>query len=111
VKGGDIFAAFVQWGAAMNARKDPIDDDDLTRTIWNRIVESAERYNEPGVFTSLHSYEWTSMPGGNNLHRVVIFRDDAGKVEDLVPFSNYDSSDPEDLWEKRVFCQALVRTQ
>jgi hypothetical protein len=98
VKGGDHMAAFVQWGEAMAALTDPIDDDDLTRTIWNRIVESAEQANEPGVFTAIHGFEWTSLPDGNNLHRVVMFRDDAGKVEDLIPFSNYDSSDPEDLW-------------
>jgi hypothetical protein len=98
VKGGDHMAAFVQWGEAMAALTDPIDDDDLTRTIWNRIVESAEQANEPGVFTAIHGFEWTSLPDANNLHRVVIFRDDAGKVEDFVPFSNYDSSDPEDLW-------------
>ena len=53
-------AAFVQWGEAMAALTDPIDDDDLTRTIWNRIVESAEQANEPGVFTAIHGFEWTS---------------------------------------------------
>jgi hypothetical protein len=99
VKAGDVFAAYVKWGTAMTELKDPIDDDDLTRTIWNRIVDSAERFNEPGVFTSLHGFEWSAIPDGNNLHRVVMFRDDASHVEDLVPFSNYDSSDPEDLWD------------
>jgi hypothetical protein len=99
VKGGDPIAAYVAWGAALNALTDPIDDKDLTRTIWNRIVDSAERFNEPGVFTALHGFEWTSTPEANNLHRVVMFRDDADKVEDLVPLSNYDSSDPEDLWK------------
>lgn len=99
VKAGDPLAAYVKWGAALMAVTDPIDDDDLTRTIWNRIVDSAERYNQPGVFTALHGFEWTSVYEGNNLHRVVIFRDDADKVEDLVPFSNYDSADPEDLWD------------
>ena len=99
VKEGDIFGAYVQWGTSMMALEDPIDDDDLTRTIWNRLADFAERYNEPGVFTTLHGFEWTSSPDGNNLHRVVMFRDDANKVEDLVPFSNYDSSDPEDLWD------------
>ena len=83
----------------MSELKDPIADDDLTRTIWDRIVGSAERYNEPGVFTALHGFEWTSTPDGNNLHRVVIFRDDADKVKTRIPFSNYDSSDPEDLWD------------
>jgi hypothetical protein len=99
VKGGDPIAAYVEWGAALNALTDPIDDRDLTRTIWNRIVESAERFNEPGVFTALHGFEWSSAPDANNLHRVVMFRDDAEKVEDLVPLSAYDSADPEDLWE------------
>ncbi len=99
VSGGDLFAGYVKWGEAMAALKDPIANDDLTRTIWNRIVDSAERFNEPGVFTSLHGFEWSSSPDANNMHRVVMFRDDADRVEDLVPFSNYDSSDPEDLWE------------
>ena len=82
----------------MAAGQDPLSDDELTRTVWNRIVDSAEQFNEPGVFTALHGFEWTSSPEANNLHRVVIFRDNADKVRDLVPFSNYDSSDPEDLW-------------
>ncbi|MBD1548730.1 DUF3604 domain-containing protein [Roseibium aggregatum] len=98
VKGGDPIAAYVEWGAALNAAVDRINDDNLQRTMWNRIVESAERFNEPGVFTALHGFEWSSGPDANNLHRVVMFRDDADKVEDLVPFSTYDSSDPEDLW-------------
>ncbi len=99
VKAGDPIAAYVEWGAALNAATDRIKDDDLQRTMWNRIVDSAERYNEPGVFTALHGFEWSSGPDANNLHRVVMFRDDADKVEDLVPISTYDSSDPEDLWD------------
>ena len=98
VKSGDLWGAYAFWGAEMAKGVDPLDDDDLVRTIWNRIVDSAERFNEPGVFTALHGFEWTSSYEANNLHRVVIFRDEADKVRDLVPFSNYDSSDPEDLW-------------
>lgn len=99
VKAGDPFGAYVMWGTEMGAGNDPLDNDDLTRSIWNRIVDSAERCNEPGVFTALHGFEWTSSPDLKNLHRIVMFRDDAERVEDLVPFSNYDSSDPEDLWD------------
>jgi hypothetical protein len=99
VKAGKPFAAYGEWGLKMAAGEDPLDDDDLTRTIWNRIVDSAESFNQPGVFTALHGFEWTSSPGASNLHRVVIFRNDASKVRDLIPFSNYDSSDPEDLWQ------------
>ena len=98
VKAGDYNGAFAEWGTKMSTGQDPLADDDLTRSIWNRIVDAAEQFNEPGVFTALHGFEWTSSYGGNNLHRVVIFRDNADKVRNLVPFSNYDSSDPEDLW-------------
>ena len=99
VKAGDLFGAYAFWGMEMAKGVDPMDDDDLVRTIWNRIVDSAESFNEPGVFTALHGFEWTSSYEANNLHRVVIFRDGADKVRNLVPFSNYDSSDPEDLWQ------------
>jgi hypothetical protein len=98
VKAGDGFGAYAAWGTQMAKNEDPLDDDDLTRSIWNRIVESAERFNQPGVFTTLHGFEWTSSKDANNLHRVVVFRDNADRVRDLVPFSNYDSSDPEKLW-------------
>ena len=98
VKAGKPFDAYAAWGGEMAKGKDPLNDDDLTRTIWNRVVDSAERYNQAGVFTTLHGFEWTSSPDADNLHRVVVFRDGADKVGDLIPFSNYDSADPEDLW-------------
>jgi hypothetical protein len=59
----------------------------------------AERYNNPGTFTSLIGYEWTSQPGGGNLHRVVIFRDDKSLTDKILPFSAFDSEDAEDLWD------------
>jgi hypothetical protein len=99
VRSGDAIGAYVKWGAEMQTGQDPIADDALTRTIWNRIVDSAERFNEPGVFSAIHGFEWSSSYQANNLHRIVMFRDDADRVADLVPFSNYDSSDPEDLWD------------
>ena len=60
---------------------------------------NAERYNEPGRFTALIGYEWTSNNGGNNLHRVVIFRDGKDKADQIVPFSAFDSDDPAMLWK------------
>jgi hypothetical protein len=62
------------------------------------VIENAERYNQPGVFTTFIGYEWTSGPGSNNLHRNVIFRDGADRTRQVVPFSALDSDDPEDLW-------------
>jgi len=98
VKAGKAMAAYGMWGKEMSVQKDPLKDDALTRTVWNRIVDYAEQFNEPGVFTALHGFEWTSSYLSNNLHRIVIFRDGERDVKDLVPFSNYDSSDPEKLW-------------
>ena len=58
---------------------------------------AAEKYNEPGKFTAFIGFEWTSTPDGNNLHRNVIFRDGKAKADQIIPFSQYDSEDPEDL--------------
>jgi hypothetical protein len=51
------------------------------------------------VFTAFIGYEWTSGPNGNNLHRNVIFRDGKELADQVVPFSTYDSDDPEALWK------------
>ncbi len=76
-----------------------IKSDKLTRTVWDRIIDVASQYNEPGKFTAFNGYEWTSAPGpGNNLHRVVIFRDGPERVKQILPFSAFDSDDPEGLW-------------
>ncbi|MBL4556852.1 MAG: DUF3604 domain-containing protein [Rhodobacteraceae bacterium] len=62
--------------------------------MWQRITEAAERHNAPGAFTAFIGYEWTSGPGGNNLHRNVIFRDGKDLADRVVPFSAYDSENP-----------------
>jgi len=100
VKSGDPWGAYVAWGEGMMAGDDPlVGEERLTRSMWERITSFAEQFNQPGIFTALHGFEWTSVPGGNNLHRVVIFRDDKDRVDRVLPFSNYDSADPEDLWD------------
>mgnify|MGYP001816765192 FL=1 len=99
VQSGDYGAAYTLWGSAMSAGKDPLAGQDaLTRSMWERITEAAEKYNQPGVFTAFIGFEWTSSPGGNNLHRNVVFRDGKDDADRVLPFSNYDSTDPEDLW-------------
>ena len=71
----------------------------LARSVWQDYTGIAERYNEPGRFTALIGYEWTSNNSGNNLHRVVVFRDGKEKAEQIVPFSAFDSEDPAMLWK------------
>jgi len=73
-------------------------DESVTRSAWDSVVAIADDYNEPGRFTAFIGFEWTSMPAGNNLHRVVIFRDGARLAGQVLPFSSFDSEDPEDLW-------------
>ncbi len=71
----------------------------FARSVWQSYTGIAERYNEPGRFTALIGYEWTSNDGGNNLHRVVVFRDGKDKADQIVPFSAFDSADPAMLWK------------
>jgi hypothetical protein len=74
-------------------------DPELMKPVWKECIEMAEKYNDPGKFTALIGYEWTSLVKGNNLHRVVIYRDNGDKAGAVLPFTNGDSSDPEKLWE------------
>ena len=71
----------------------------LIRSVWEQYIKIAERFNEPGKFTAFIGYEWTSHPGGDNLHRVIIFRDGADKAIQTLPYSALDSENPEDLWK------------
>ena len=75
-----------------------LNDPEIIGPAWTEVVGAAERHNAPGRFTALIGYEWTSWPGGSNLHRVVVFRDGADRLAERLPFSSYMSDDPEDLW-------------
>ena len=92
--------AYENWMARNAAQDDPLAEmTELKESMWQKLTDAAERYNEPGLFTAFIGFEWTSMPNGNNLHRNVIFRDGKDKADQVVPFSQYDSFDPEDLWD------------
>ena len=67
------------------------------RNAWQAYTALADRYNDPGTFTTIIGFEWTAI-GGYNLHRNVLFRGDAGVADQTLPFSQYDSKNPEDLW-------------
>ena len=100
VHAGKYWEAYGLWGQGMSTRQDPLKgQDELTRSMWHRLTAAAERFNEPGRFTAFIGYEWTASPGGNNLHRNVVFRDGKEKADQMIPMSNYDSTDPEDLWK------------
>jgi hypothetical protein len=72
------------------------------KTVWQRTIDAAEQYNDPGHFSAFIGYEWTSLITGNNMHRVVIYRDDADKASQMVPYTTYPpygSPNPRDLWK------------
>jgi hypothetical protein len=71
---------------------------EFTKSVWDNIIEAAENNNEPGVFTAFIGYEWSSFPNGNNLHRVVVFKDGKDMASQTTPFSAFDSQNPADLW-------------
>jgi hypothetical protein len=67
----------------------------MVQENWAKYVAVANKYNDPGKFTALIAFEWTSIPNGRNMHRNVFFRNDTGPK---APYSAFDSYFPEDLW-------------
>jgi hypothetical protein len=78
--------------------KDPKVVGSIMKSVWEKYTATAEKYNEPGKFTAMIGYEWTSVPKGNNLHRNILFRDGKARADQIFPFSSWNSEDPEKLW-------------
>ena len=95
--GDRIFTTAMEIVHSLQKKNPPIESEKLVRNAWHAYTELADRYNEPGRFTALIGYEWTAI-GGFNLHRNVIFRGDSSVAKRTVPFSQFDSQNPEDLW-------------
>jgi Protein of unknown function (DUF3604) len=92
------FAAFTDLVRSLDTGVDPaLNDPVIARSTWRLIADTADRYNDPGRFTTFVGFEWTSNPGQRNLHRIVLFGDT--EVLPDLPFSQLDSENPEDLWK------------
>lgn len=92
----EVFGEIVNDGAT-GSRRDI--SKEFEASIWQTVGIAADQHNDPGRFTAFVGYEWSSLPdGGDNIHRVVIFADGADKTNQIVPFTLFDSQDPEDLW-------------
>ncbi len=70
--------------------------EETTKSGWKIAIDAAQRYNDPGNFTAFIAFEWSGAPGGGNLHRNVIYRDD--KVPD-IPISYIDVNREDGLWD------------
>lgn len=78
---------------------DPERQKKNTRSIWTAHTQTVERYNEPGKFTAFMGFEYTLMPGGDNLHRVVMFRDGKEAADKVLPFSSLTGTSVAMLWD------------
>jgi len=97
IRAGNGTEAFKTIAGAIAAGKNlpGFGDPKLAASVWQKVVANAEKYNEPGKFTTFVAYEWTALPGNANMHRNLIFRDTTVPER---PFTAFDSSRPEDLW-------------
>ena len=91
------FAEIIDLGTVQGV--DPVADLDLDGDLWQDLVEVIDQYNDPGVFSTLAGFEWTFTPQGDNLHRIVLFRDGAERTGQTRPLSFFDAPDPEMLWD------------
>ncbi len=82
-----------------NSLMNPFGDvSKMAKTAWTDIVNIADRHNEPGKFTTLIGWEWSSIPVGANLHRVVMSPNGGDAAKSYIPFGSDQSQYPEDLW-------------
>jgi hypothetical protein len=101
LKSGDkdrTFATAMEIVPSLSGDVPPIKSDKAVKSTWQAYTALADKYNERGRFTALIGYEWTAI-GGNNLHRNVFFRGNASVANRTVQFSQFDSKNPEQLWE------------
>ncbi len=74
------------------------DGERIRETAWSETTTAADRHNEPGRFTAMIGWEWSSIPNGANLHRVVMTSADGETARRFMPFASTDSMYPDDLW-------------
>jgi len=74
----------------------------IYKNLWEKVIDDAEAFNDPGRFTAFIGFEWTSLVKGANMHRVVIMRDGPTRARQVVPYTTQapvGSPNPRDLWK------------
>ncbi|MGC6472502.1 MAG: DUF3604 domain-containing protein [Parvibaculales bacterium] len=94
----EIFSNIINMAAQDTDSLGILNAESIRRSIWGRMVDFADKHNEPGTFTSFAGWEWSSMPNSVNLHRIVFTPDGGDKAKSYLPFSSIDSTKPRDLW-------------
>ena len=113
----DLITHFAQMKLPEKLLNDYSPGSPIYNNIWDNITRTADQFNEPGIFTALIGFEWTSVPKGFNLHRNVILRDDGVRARQVIPLTTQPplgTTDPLDLYqwladyEKKTNGQALA---
>jgi hypothetical protein len=86
-------------GITGDALPEAVSDRRFVQSVWDNFTQTADHHNDPGTFTAFIGYEWTSTEAGNNLHRNVIYRDDAIRARQMLPFTTSETFNPERLWD------------
>jgi hypothetical protein len=98
----DLITHFAQMKIPEKLLKEYSPGSPIYNKVWEEIIKTADRYNEPGRFTALIGFEWTSVPKGFNLHRNVILRDDGNRARQVIPLTTLPplgTQDPLDLYQ------------
>ena len=113
----DLITNFSQMTLPEKLVSDYSPGSEVYNNLWYDITRTADRFNDPGKFTTLIGFEWTSVPKGFNLHRNVILRDGGERARQVVPLTTQPpvgTQDPLDLYkwlenyEKATGGQALA---
>ncbi|WP_394729943.1 DUF3604 domain-containing protein [Altererythrobacter sp. GH1-8] len=80
--------------------------EETITSAWHNQLDIIDRYNRPGVFTAMGGFEWTLMPDGNNLHRVVMFRDGSELTKQILPYPGFGTT-VQGLWD---FMESYAQT-
>lgn len=103
VQAGTAEAAGEAWNLWAGSRfegKNPFSNNpEFSKGPWEKIIDAAEAATVPGSFSALIGFEWSSTPNGNNMHRVVVYRDGKDVANSRTPLSSDANTDPEALWD------------
>jgi len=98
----DLITHFAQMKVPEKLLNDYSPGSPIYDKVWDRIIKAGDDFNEPGRFTALLGFEWTSVPKGFNLHRNVILRDGGSRGRQVAPLTTQPpvgTQDPLDLYQ------------
>ena len=96
-RGTEVFFELIATANSNQAIADLVTSE-LRESVWSESVAAAERHNDPGTFTAFIGWEWSSLPNGQNLHRIVFMPEGGDVANQFIPFSSFDSDVETEFW-------------